>query len=524
MSRSVKFATACVVGGFLALGAFGAAAQEAKSEEKIEASAPSAQLSKEDALTAEIDKRFDAFDLSPQPLPEIPDNPPPHEGAMIDMPEYRIEPPDLVLIEVLEALPGRPISGERLVRPDGMITLGFYGEINVRGLTIAQAKVKIIKHLRLYLTDEILGLHEAVAVSKPPKPDQKLLPPAPAEVEKLLEKLKQELERSEGLRKELEKPEQKPKGISIPEATAPSRVRVRSISNKKQVRPTDRWRPRNSAGLYFARGLERPKPDETDAEEPGKDDEPKSVEEPAKVIEIPLQDDAEISIRINVKKGSQSPGPAPFEMEANAGSAEDGFDYENHALPPHTSDRVFVDVSAYNSKNYFVLGDVGAAGKIPITGNETVLDALQYGGGLLPTAEPKDIRLVRPGRNGKPGKVYKVDLEAIQDRGETATNYQIFPGDRLIIGRNEVVKKTIQMDRLSTAIQDVINSVQQEAQMVRSVKLAVPDQPDVMIKNLVEFWIKELNRPEGATFNEETLREILLRSLPVKPDAPKANK
>ena len=52
------------------------------------------------------------------PLPTIPDDPPPHEGAMISLPHV-IEPPDLVIIEVLEALPGRPISGERLVRPDG---------------------------------------------------------------------------------------------------------------------------------------------------------------------------------------------------------------------------------------------------------------------------------------------------------------------------------------------------------------------------------------------------------------------
>ena len=47
-----------------------------------------------------------------------------------------IEPPDMILVEVLEALPGRPISGERLVRPDGKISLGFYGEIYVAGLTI----------------------------------------------------------------------------------------------------------------------------------------------------------------------------------------------------------------------------------------------------------------------------------------------------------------------------------------------------------------------------------------------------
>ena len=86
---------------------------------------------------ATIDKMFAEYDLKPHPLPAIPDDPPPHEGAMIGYPIV-IEPPDLILIEVLEALPGRPISGERLVRYDGMISLGFYGEVHVAGLT-AQA-------------------------------------------------------------------------------------------------------------------------------------------------------------------------------------------------------------------------------------------------------------------------------------------------------------------------------------------------------------------------------------------------
>ena len=60
----------------------------------------------------------------------------PREFNKVSMPDYVVEPPDLLLVEVLEALPGRPISGERLVRPDGKISLGFYGEVYVAGLTI----------------------------------------------------------------------------------------------------------------------------------------------------------------------------------------------------------------------------------------------------------------------------------------------------------------------------------------------------------------------------------------------------
>ncbi len=51
------------------------------------------------------------------------------------MPDYVVEPPDIIIVEVLEALPGRPITGERLVRPDGKISLGFYGDVYVAGLT-----------------------------------------------------------------------------------------------------------------------------------------------------------------------------------------------------------------------------------------------------------------------------------------------------------------------------------------------------------------------------------------------------
>ena len=57
----------------------------------------------------------------------------PREFTKVSMPDYVVEPPDLLIVEVLEALPGRTISGERLIRPDGRISLGFYGDIYVAG-------------------------------------------------------------------------------------------------------------------------------------------------------------------------------------------------------------------------------------------------------------------------------------------------------------------------------------------------------------------------------------------------------
>jgi polysaccharide export outer membrane protein len=243
----------------------------------------------------------------------------PTEFKKVSMPDYVVEPPDLVLVEVLEALPGRPISGERLVRPDGKISLGFYGEVYVAGLTISEMKEKIIFHLRKYLTDEVLGL------------------------------------------------------IQLDESQQPK----------------------------------------TDAA--GK---PLLIEN--------LQD----------------------------------------------CDRVFVDVTAYNSKKYYVLGDVAAPGQLPITGNETVLDAINFAGGLIPTAAPQNIRLVRP---APPGacceQLLPVNLAAITSGGDPTTNYQLMPGDRIIVYRDPIVRTTVFIDRLAAPFQTVLNSMLQFSFTARSLEL-----------------------------------------------------
>ena len=63
-----------------------------------------------------------------------------------------------IVVEVVEALPGRPISGRRLVRNDGTISLEFYGDLHVAGLNRDQIKVKVVEHLLKYLSENVLGL------------------------------------------------------------------------------------------------------------------------------------------------------------------------------------------------------------------------------------------------------------------------------------------------------------------------------------------------------------------------------
>ena len=82
-------------------------------------------------------------------------NPPPPFTQRAD---YIVEPPDVIDVHVQEALPGRPIAFKYLVRPDGKISLGFYGEVFVAGLTVPEIKIKIIDRMRLFIRDEVLGL------------------------------------------------------------------------------------------------------------------------------------------------------------------------------------------------------------------------------------------------------------------------------------------------------------------------------------------------------------------------------
>jgi polysaccharide export outer membrane protein len=232
----------------------------------------------------------------------------PTELKKVSMPEYVVEPPDILVVEVLEALPGRPITGERLVRPDGTITLGFYGDVYVTGLSLSEVKEKIILHLRKYIQDEVLGLV---------------------------------LENPDGSFKKFE---------------------------------------------------------------------------------------------------------------------------------PKDSSRIFVDVASFNSKVYYVQGDVGVPGRLPITGNETVLDAINYAGGLIPTGSLVNIRLVRP---APPGacceQTLPVNLPAIVNAGDPTTNYQLMPGDRVVVFRDPIVRTTVFLDRLASPFNSVLNSMLQYSFTARSV-------------------------------------------------------
>ena len=84
------------------------------------------------------------------------------------------------------------------------------------------------------------------------------------------------------------------------------------------------------------------------------------------------------------------------------------------------------------SKFYYVIGAVTTQGRFPIIGNENVLDAL-LAAGLRSNSQPQKAYLVRAHPPNARDQVLKIDWDGIINRGDAMTNYQIFPGDRLIV-------------------------------------------------------------------------------------------
>ena len=91
-----------------------------------------------------------------------------------------------------------------------------------------------------------------------------------------------------------------------------------------------------------------------------------------------------------------------------------------------------VNGSQSKSKQFYVIGTVATQGRFPLAGSETVLDGILLAG-LKSNSLPEKAYLVRPHPAGGPDTVLRIDWCGIKDRGDTLTNYQLLPGDRIIV-------------------------------------------------------------------------------------------
>ncbi|MGQ9575629.1 MAG: polysaccharide biosynthesis/export family protein [Thermoguttaceae bacterium] len=132
---------------------------------------------------------------------------------------------------------------------------------------------------------------------------------------------------------------------------------------------------------------------------------------------------------------------------------------ERHLAQFLEDPEVSVNVFAYNSKVYYVITQGAGLGdgvyRFPITGNETVLDAISQINGLQQVSS-KRIWIARP--TDQPGVVQQlpVSWEAITAQGAAGTNYQILPGDRIFIAEDRLVALDTALAKITAPIERVM--------------------------------------------------------------------
>ena len=132
---------------------------------------------------------------------------------------------------------------------------------------------------------------------------------------------------------------------------------------------------------------------------------------------------------------------------------------ENHLTQFLDKPKISIDVFAYNSKVYYVVAEGGGMGdqivRLPITGNETVLDALAQIGGLSRIAINR-IWIARPGPSGMGcEQILPVDFDGIVRGANTETNYQVLPGDRIFIAEDRLIRLDSTIQKFTTPFERI---------------------------------------------------------------------
>jgi polysaccharide export outer membrane protein len=341
----------------------------------------------------------------------------PRELSKVVLPSYRIEPPDILNIEAVRLIPKSPytlntvdllririqrasidrvvpsdilvirvpgapaiapIDGEFLVQPSGHISLGPpYGSVLVMGLTLDQAEAEVEKHLdrTLVAPETILSLGESGM---------------PADGEYSIE--------VDGT--------------------------VDFIHPYGRVPLT---------GLTIGEARERLKEHFSEF-----------FDEPAVSVNL-LQTGLQQQITGEHLVGPD--GTVTLGMYGSVSVINMTVNQARAAIEYHLSQflnepKVAVSVFSFNSKVYYVIAQGAGFGdqifRFPITGGETVLDALAQIQGL-PEVSSSRMWIARPSPMEEEYQVLPIAWNKIASLGSTGTNYQLLPGDRLYVAQDNFV-------------------------------------------------------------------------------------
>jgi protein involved in polysaccharide export with SLBB domain len=123
---------------------------------------------------------------------------------------------------------------------------------------------------------------------------------------------------------------------------------------------------------------------------------------------------------------------------------------------------IALNVWAFNSKTYYIVVQGAGLGdgvyKFPVTGNETVLDAIANIQGLEQVSS-KRIWISRPTRDTGRVQILPVDWLAITERATPDTNYQVLPGDRVFIAEDDLVAFDTRVAKFTAPLERIMGFV-----------------------------------------------------------------
>jgi polysaccharide biosynthesis/export protein len=134
---------------------------------------------------------------------------------------------------------------------------------------------------------------------------------------------------------------------------------------------------------------------------------------------------------------------------------------EEHLAQYFDSPKVGVAVVQYKSKSYYLVSESlignGSMWRFPITGNETVLDALSQAP-QLKNMSSKTIFVARPAPEGAGDEqILPVDWDAVAHGGRTDTNYQLMPGDRVYVVADSAIAVNTVVGRFADPIMRLLS-------------------------------------------------------------------
>ncbi len=144
-------------------------------------------------------------------------------------------------------------------------------------------------------------------------------------------------------------------------------------------------------------------------------------------------------------------------------------DQAKQAIEEHLSQYVLqpeisLDVYVYNSKWYYIIEDRAGLGqtvmRLPITGRDTVLDAVSNMFGTFYMSSNKHMWLARPNA-ADPNKfqIFPINWPAVTQGGSVGTNYQLLPGDRLFVNSNPLIMANNRLNQFWAPIMTTFNNI-----------------------------------------------------------------